>query len=201
LQVKKLGRFLNFHFGSCSPKWTLESSKGHCRGQNSLDWSVFYIIGKLLKFRCLKWARLTHLGTCNINYGQKKGWELNWQFDFRPLKVKNRLDFHACRWHVTYHSKAFDEGYNFACDFIVIGGLETKLWAPKVMGVSTLGISRLPLGSPRTKCHLDVGPVASHKVYYMGEGGGFPQVRAMVSLMSSNLPMAHPSTKNVLAMH
>jgi hypothetical protein len=34
-----------------------------------------------------------------------------------------------------------------------------------------------------------------HKVYCMGEGGGFPQVRAMVSLVSPKLPVVHPSTK------
>ncbi len=34
----------------------------------------------------------------------------------------------------------------------------------------------VPLGSPRTKCHLDAGPMAIHRVYYKGEGGGFPQV-------------------------
>jgi len=30
-----------------------------------------------------------------------------------------------------------------------------------------------------------------------GEGGGFPRVRAMVSLVSPRLPMACPSTKGV----
>jgi len=44
------------------------------------------------------------------------------------------------------------------------------------VGVPTLGISRLPFGSPGTKCHLDVGLVERHKIYYKGEGGGFPQV-------------------------
>ncbi len=72
---------------------------------------------------------------------------------------------------------------------------------PKLAGVSTLGISGLPLGSPRTKCHLDAGPMVSHKVYYKGEGGGFPQVRAVVSLVSSSFPVVCPSTKNVLTMH
>jgi len=38
-------------------------------------------------------------------------------------------------------------------------------------------------GVPGEKNHLDVGPVASHRVYYKGEGGGFPQVRAVVSLV------------------
>jgi hypothetical protein len=35
------------------------------------------------------------------------------------------------------------------------------------------------------------------KEYYMGEGGGFPQIRAVVSLVSLELPMACPSTKGV----
>jgi len=32
-----------------------------------------YITRKLLEHRCLKWARMTHLDTSNISYGQKKG--------------------------------------------------------------------------------------------------------------------------------
>jgi hypothetical protein len=47
-----------------------------------------------------------------------------------------------------------------------------------------VGILGLPFGSRRTKCHLDVSPMANHKVYYRGEGGGFPQVQAVVSLVS-----------------
>ncbi len=50
-------------------------------------------------------------------------------------------------------------------------------------------------GSLKTKCHLDVNLVERHKVYCKGEGVDFPQVLAMVSLVSSNLPMAHPNTK------
>jgi hypothetical protein len=73
--------------------------------------------------------------------------------------------------------------------------------APKVAGVATLGISELPFGSPRTKSHLDVGLVERHKVYYKGEGGGFPQIQAVMNLMSSNFPVARPSTKSALTMH
>jgi hypothetical protein len=46
-------------------------------GQKSLDSKNYYIIGKLLKRRCLKLACMTHLGTYNISYGQKKRWESN----------------------------------------------------------------------------------------------------------------------------
>jgi hypothetical protein len=55
--------------------------------------------------------------------------------------------------------------------------------------------------SPETKCHLDAGLVERHKVYYKGEGGGFPQVQAVVSLVSPNLPVACPSTKSAQTMH
>jgi len=55
--------------------------------------------------------------------------------------------------------------------------------APKSREVATWAISGLPLGSPGTKNHLDVGPMERCKVYYKGEGGGFPQVRAVVSLV------------------
>jgi hypothetical protein len=34
------------------------------------------------------------------------------------------------------------------------------------------------------KCHSDVASMESCGEYYMGEGGGFPSVRAMVSQMS-----------------
>jgi hypothetical protein len=49
-----------------------------------------------------------------------------------------------------------------------------------------VGISGLPSGSPRTKCHLDVALLERHKIYYKGEGGGFFKFRAMVSLVSSS---------------
>jgi hypothetical protein len=113
----------------------------------------------------------------------------------------NCPDSLAFRWHATYRWKALNEGYNFALDLISIGGLTTKLWAPKVVGVLILGISRLPLGNPETQCHLDASPMANHRVYYKGEGGGFPQVWAMVSLVSHNLLVAYPSTKSAPTMH
>jgi hypothetical protein len=70
-------------------------------------------------------------------------------------------------------------------------GLQRFFWphfnwrsAHKVIGVQTLGISKLPFGSLETKCHLNVGLVERHKVYYKGEGGDFHQVRAVMGLVS-----------------
>jgi hypothetical protein len=41
-----------------------------------------------------------------------------------------------------------------------------------------------PLWDPGKKSHLDVSAVESYREYYMGEGGGFPRVRAVVSQVS-----------------
>jgi hypothetical protein len=187
--------------GELESRRTPDSLGSNCRGQNPLIWRVLYIIGKLLKNRCMKWACITHLDILNANYGQKKGRESNWQFDSWPLKVKNWPDFLSCRWRATYRWKAFDKFYNCASYFISIRHLHTKLWGPKITRVPTLGISRFPFGSPETKCHLDVGLVERHRVYYKGESGGFPQVRAMASLVNPSLPMARPSTKSAQTMH
>jgi hypothetical protein len=114
-------------FWELESQWTLKTSKSDCKGQNPLPWWFLYIIGKLLKCRCPKWARMTQLDICNTSYGQKKGQKSNWQFDFQPRKVRNRPDSLACRWHATCHWKALDEGYNFGLEPIPIGGLHKKL--------------------------------------------------------------------------
>ncbi len=46
-----------------------------------------------------------------------------------------------------------------------------------------MAILGLPLGSLETKSHLDVGLVERCKVHYKVEGGGFPQVWAVVNLV------------------
>jgi hypothetical protein len=125
---------------------------------------------------------MIHLNIYNTSYGQKKGRESNGQFDSQPLKVGNRLYFLVFRWRATYRWKALEEGYNFALNLISIRGLHAKLWAPKIAKVPIVGIL------PETKCHLDVGLVKKHRVYYKGEGGDFPQVRAVVNFMSPSCP-------------
>jgi hypothetical protein len=136
-------------------------------------------------------------GHCSTSYGKKKGRELNWQFDSRPLKVRNRPDLGACRWSATPHWKAIDENYKFALDLISIKGLNKKLWPCKVPGVQFKIILGLLFGSPGTKNHSDVDAAERHRVYYMGEGGGFPQIRTVVSFVSRRLFVVCPSTKGV----
>jgi len=163
-------------------RWTPETSESDCKGQNSMACGVFYIIGKLLKRRCLKWVRIAHLDIWNTSYGQKKGRESNCQFDSRPQKVGNRPDLLSCRaCHILLKSSRRELQLCFRLH--LNRRSLAKLWGSKIARVPTGGISGLPLGSPGKKSHLDVASVESCRIYYKGEGGGFPQVRAVVSLV------------------
>ncbi len=176
---------------------TPENSEFDCRGQNTSHWGALDIIEKFLKFRCPKWPRMSHLDICSQSYGQKKGRESNWQFDSRPLKVRNRPNPDV-RWgSATWRWKALEDSYKIGSDLVPIGGRGEKLWWPKVPRVQTGTVSGLHFGSPGTKSHSGVGAAEQHIEYYMGEGGGFLRVRAVVSQVSPRLPVACPNTKRV----
>jgi hypothetical protein len=74
-----------------------------------------------------------------------------------------------------------------------------------VMAIQSSGspigiISGLHFRSPKNLCHLDVVSIASCREYYMGEGGGFPRVCAVVSLVclsARGLPQ-HPRVSRML---
>jgi hypothetical protein len=71
--------------------------------------------------------------------------------------------------------------------------LQFKVWsqsygAPKSRESQLARFRNSHLGVPGKKNHLDVGSVTRHRIYYKGEGGGFPQVRAVVSLVCPCCP-------------
>jgi hypothetical protein len=103
----------------------------------------------------------------------------------------------VCRWSATHYWKALKESYKFALDLVPIGGRGEKLRTPKVPGVQIDIVLKLHFGSLEKKCHLDANAAERHREYYMGEGGGFPRVRAVVSQVSPRLPVACPNTKSV----
>jgi hypothetical protein len=177
------------------PFWELESLRSpkflnnNFRGQNSLDWKVHHTIGNLLKCICLKWACMTHLSSYNTSYGQNKGQESKCQFDCRPLKVKNHLEICACKWHATYRYKALYKGYNLYLNLTSIGGIYKKIQAFKVLESQF-----------RKKWHLDPTLVVNHRKYYKEDGGGFPQVWVVMSLVSLCMPMVRLCTKSASIM-
>jgi hypothetical protein len=178
---------MNSHCGSWSPKWTPKYLERDCKGQNPLIRKVLYIIGKLFKHKFLKWVRITHLDIWNTSYDQKKGRELT---KFPGVQV-------ACDIPLESSWQGLQLCFTPHCNW----RSAHEVMRPKVARVLIGGISRLALGSPWTKNHLDVALVESCRVYYKGEGGGFPQVKAVVSLVSPKLPVARPNTKSVPTMH
>ncbi len=95
----------------------------------------------------------------------------------------------------TWHWKALEESYKIGLKLVPIRDRGKKLWWPKVPGVQTGTISGLHFGSPGTNNHLSVGVAEQRREYYIGEGGAFPRVRAVVSQVSPRSPVACPNTK------
>jgi hypothetical protein len=142
------------------------------------------VIGKVLKCRCPKWPRMSHLDICSPSYGQKKGRESNWQFDSRPLKVRDRPVSDVRSENATWRWKDLFEGYNFGLDLLPIGGRGEKLCSSKVPGLQPGTVSELHFGSPGKKSHSDATPVGEHKEYYREYGGGISRVWAVVCLVN-----------------
>jgi len=102
------------------------------KAQNTSHWGVLGVIEKVLKPRYRKWPCIGHSDICSPSYGQKKGWESNWQFDSRPLKVENRTLPNVALNSATRRWKSFDESYNFASGLILIQVQGEELWLFKV---------------------------------------------------------------------
>ncbi len=149
-------------------RWTPEISESNFKGQISMACGVLYITGKLLERRCLKWCRIAHLDIWNTSYGQKKsGIDLFSMFDLkvrhgvRNSRQELQLCFRPC------HDQTLQSG-------------DICVQSPKTPTGTILG---LHFRSPGKKSHLDAASTESCRIYYKGEGGGFPQVWAVVSLV------------------
>jgi hypothetical protein len=162
---------------------TPKTSEFDCRSQKTLHWSVFYIIGNLSKCRCWKWAHMSHLNIHN-NLWQKEGSGVKLAVWLLTIKSRESTRPRCVQWIATHHWKAFNKSYKFAIDLILIGRLSKELWSRKKPGVQIGIISRLLFGSLGTKSHSDVDAIERRIEHYMGEGGGFPRIWAMVSLVS-----------------
>jgi hypothetical protein len=121
--------------GKLESSETPKNSERDFRGQISSNLNVPNVIEKVLKCRCPKWPRMSHLDICSPSYEQKKGRESNWQFDSQPLKVGNRHVPNVHSGSARWRWKALFEGYKFGSDLIPIGGWSEELQSPKVPGV------------------------------------------------------------------
>jgi hypothetical protein len=149
-----------------------------------MAWEIIFIIGKPLERRCPKWAHMTHLDIWNTSYGQKKGRELNWQFDSQTTKSQESTRFSCMQAACDIPLESSQRGLQLYFRPRLHRRFARKVMAPQSCGSPNLS----DFESPKTKSHLDVSPVERRGVYYKGEGGGFPQVRAVVSLVNPSCP-------------
>jgi len=171
-------------------RWTFEISEIDLRDQNSIACDVLYIIRKLLERRCLKWAHIAHLDIWNTSYGQKKGRPV-WP-PTRKSRESTRFTWLQTTCHIPLESSWWELQLFFWSHF-------DQRSSCKVMRLQSRGSPcwwDSPLARFRDshagvlgeKNHLDVGPVERSRIYYKGEGGGFPQVRDVVSLVCPCCP-------------
>jgi len=133
--------------GDLESSGTPECLEFDSRGQNTLHRGVLDVIGKVLKCRCPKCPRICHLNICSPSYGQKKGRESNWQFDSRPLNVRNRPLPDIQIGSATWRWKALKESYNVGSTLVLIRLGSREIRAPKVPGLQP-GQFRDNFGTP-----------------------------------------------------
>jgi len=114
---------------------TPECSELDSKGKNTSHWTVLGVIGMVLKRKYRKCPCILNLDICSPSYGQKKGRESNWQFDSRPLKVKNRPAPDVRFGSAIHRCEDLYEGYNFGSDLVAIRGQSEEIWHLKVPGV------------------------------------------------------------------
>jgi len=78
--------------------------------------------------------------------------------------------------------------------------LQSGVMVVQISGSPVGTISGLHFGSPGNLCHSDVASETSRREYYKGEGGGFPRIRAVVSLVcpSAHGKSQHPRVSRML---
>ncbi len=135
-------------------------------------------------FMCMVFCHNPTLREVWGRHSHSRKWDLKVLRDSQKFRVRLQGSKHLALRCSLYRWKALKESYKFALNLIPIGGLSKKLWMPKVPGVQT-----------RTKRPFRCGPCGvAQSIYYMGEGGGFPRIWAVVSQVGLELPVACPST-------
>jgi hypothetical protein len=181
--------------GTWESSGTPKSSEFDRKGQNTSYWRDLYIIGKLSKCRCPKWTRMTHVDICNTSYGQKKGRELNYQTDsLTPDHRKSGIDLiPLCAGylrHVVGKISTMDTTLVWTSSWSKVC---IKSYSPaKLQDSHPWQFQDSHLGQKTIQMSL---PWSGAEYTIWGKVVASPRVRAVVSLVSPELPMACPSTK------
>jgi hypothetical protein len=195
--------------GDLESSGTPECLELNSKAQNNLHWNVLGVIEKALKLRYRKWPRIGHSDICSPSYGQTKGRESNWQVWLPTTKSRESTSSRHPNWECDTALERSRRGIQLWFRPRRDRTMQSGVMSSQSPGTptGTLSgqfrdfISGLHFGSPKNLCHLDVAFTASCREYCMGEGDGFPRVRAVVSLVCqsarglSQHPRVFPNAK------
>jgi hypothetical protein len=91
------------------------------------------IIIKVLKLRCSKGLHIFHLDLICMSYDQKKGWESNWEFEYRPQILRKQGLNEVWLRYVIHHWKDLFEDYK-----ILPSHFQKETWLEKNMSDQSL---------------------------------------------------------------
>jgi hypothetical protein len=166
---------------------------------NGLRSSLYY--WKVMEHKCLKWAHMKPFGHLKHKLWPKEGLGVKLSIWLPTAKSQESTRFPYVQVACDIPLKRSWRGLQLCFKHHLNRRSSRKVMRPQSCGNPNFGNFGIPTGRPGTKCHLDVGLMEKHKLYYKGEGGGFPQVQAVVSLVNPNLPVVHPNTKSAPTMH
>jgi len=140
----------------------------------------FHTIGKVLNCRYLKCPWIVHLDLIWMRYDQKKGQKSNWEFDSWPQIPFEKRSNNLQLGHAIHHWKDLFQGYKIVPSHAPNMIFKGRHEHPKSFETTRVPIFRILLESPRKKCHLNVAPMESHKIYYReGSDASSQSLRAM----------------------
>jgi hypothetical protein len=110
------------------------------------------------------------------------------QFPF--MKVACDISLESYQWGLQFC-------FRFHCNW----RSEHKFIRPQNCESPNYGNFGTPIWKSQDKMPFGCGPHGDCRVYYKGEGGGFPQVRVVMNILNSSLLVVRPSTKSAQTMH
>jgi hypothetical protein len=162
--------------GTWESTGTPKTSEFDFKGQNTSHWGFLYIIAKLSRCKCRKWACMSHLDICSTSYDKKERPRVKLAIWLPTTKSQESTRPQCVQVNCNTPLKSSQWGLE-----LFFRPHRNQRSTQEVMCLQSHGSPnccnfRTPTWESQKKKPFRCGPVESCIVYYMGEGGGFPRV-------------------------
>jgi len=163
-----------------------------------MDWRVLYIIGNLLKCRCLKWAHMTHLDIWNTSYGGSGIKLVIWLL---TIKNKELTQFPSMQGECEILLERFRQGLQLCFWLHLKPRFAHKVMGPQSHRSFNFRNFGTPIWESRDKMPFGCGPRGEAQSILQRGRWWLPPSLGYGESCESELPVAHPSTKSAPTMH